>query len=43
MAIRLSDDKELVEEYKSLLISYYEGREKNKIKTFLKDKCFINI
>ena len=34
---------ELVEEYKSLLINYYEGKDKTKIKTFLKDKCFMEI
>lgn len=32
---------ELVEEYKGLLISYYEGRDEKAIKTFLKNKCYI--
>lgn len=31
------------EEYKKLLISYYEGKEVKKIKTFLKEKCFIKM
>ena len=34
---------ELTEEFKNLLIPYYEGKEKNKIKKFLKEKCYIGI
>jgi prophage maintenance system killer protein len=34
---------ELTEEYKKLLISYYEGKDNNKIKEFLKKKCYIKI
>lgn len=34
---------ELVEEFKILLISYYEGKDKIKIRKFLKEKCFIKI
>ena len=32
---------ELVEEYKGLLISYYEGKDEKAIKTFLKNRCYI--
>lgn len=32
---------ELIGEYKDLLINYYEG--KDKIKRFLKEKCFMKI
>lgn len=34
--------EELVEKYKKLLIKYYEGNNEE-IKTFLKEKCWINI
>lgn len=32
---------DLTDEYKKLLISYYEGTDENKIKIFLKEKCYI--
>lgn len=32
---------ELVDEYKDLLITYYEGKDTNKIKQFLKEKCYM--
>ena len=34
---------ELTDKYKELLISYYEGKDKNKIKEFLKDFCYIKM
>lgn len=34
---------ELTDEYKDLLINYYEGKDKTKIKRFLKEKCFMKI
>lgn len=34
---------ELADDYKNLLINYYEGRDNKKIKEFLKDKCYLNI
>ena len=34
---------ELVEEYKELLIKYYEGKDEKEIKKFLKDKCVSRI
>lgn len=34
---------ELTEEFKNLLISYYEGKEENKIRTFIKEKCYMKI
>ena len=34
---------EMVEEYKELLISYYEGKDEKNIKEFLKEKCVIKI
>lgn len=34
---------ELTEEYKKLLIDYYEGKGKKEIKDFLKEKCFVGI
>ena len=34
---------ELTDDYKSLLISYYEGKNNKEIKEFLKDKCYLNI
>ena len=34
---------ELTEEFKDLLIPYYEGKGENKIKKFIKEKCYINI
>ena len=34
---------ELTEKYKELLISYYEGKDKNEIKEFLKTLCYIKI
>ena len=33
----------LIDEYKDLLINYYEGKDKTKIKKFLKEKCFMKI
>ena len=33
----------LVEDYKKMLIMYYEGRDTNKIKQFLKDKCYVSL
>jgi len=34
---------ELTEEFKDLLIPYYEGKDKNKIKKFIREKCYISI
>ena len=34
---------ELTEDFKDLLISYYEGKDENKIKVFIKEKCYMNI
>ena len=34
---------ELTEEFKNLLIPYYEGKDEEKIKKFIKEKCYINI
>lgn len=34
---------ELKDEYKNLLINYYEGKDTAKIKKFLKEKCFMKI
>lgn len=34
---------ELTEEFKDLLIPYYEGKDKNKIRRFIKEKCYISI
>lgn len=34
---------ELTEEFKSLLIPYYEGKDKKNIKNFIKEKCYIKI
>lgn len=34
---------ELTEEFKDLLIQYYEGKNENKIKKFIKEKCYINL
>ena len=34
---------ELADDYKKLLIDYYEGKDKTKIKEFLKDKCYMSI
>lgn len=34
---------ELTDEYKDLLINYYNGKDKTKIKKFLKEKCFMKI
>lgn len=34
---------ELSEEYKNLLVKYYEGKSSKDIKTFLKEKCFMNL
>ena len=39
--IVIPEDK--VEEFKSLLVSYYEGKDIQKIKEFLKKDCYINI
>ena len=34
---------ELTEEFKDLLIPYYEGRDEKKIKKFIKEKCYMSI
>lgn len=34
---------ELTEEFKDLLIPYYEGKDENKIKKFIKEKCYMAI
>ncbi len=34
---------ELTEEFKDLLIPYYEGKDENQIKKFIKEKCYLNI
>lgn len=34
---------ELTEEFKNLLIPYYEGKDEDKIKQFIKEKCYISI
>lgn len=34
---------ELTEEFKDLLIPYYEGKDGNKIRRFIKEKCYISI
>lgn len=34
---------ELAMEFKVLLINYYEGKDEEIIKSFLRDKCFISI
>ena len=34
---------ELTEEFKDLLIPYYEGKDEKKIKEFIKEKCYISI
>ena len=34
---------ELTEEFKDLLIPYYEGKDKNKIKKFIEEKCYMSI
>ena len=34
---------ELTQEFKKLLIQYYEGKDKIKIKKFIKEKCYIKI
>ena len=34
---------DLTEEFKDLLIPYYEGKDKNKIKKFIKEKCYMSI
>ena len=34
---------ELIDEYKDLLINYYEGKDNEKIKNFLKEKCYMKI
>ncbi len=34
---------ELTEEFKNLLIPYYEGKEEKTIKQFLKDQCYMPI
>ena len=34
---------ELTEEFKDLLIHYYEGRDEKEIKKFIKEKCYISI
>jgi len=39
----ISIPTELTDEYKKLLVSYYEGKNIKEIRTFLKEKCFIGI
>ena len=34
---------ELTQEFKDLIISYYEGKDKKKIKEFIKQKCYMKI
>ena len=34
---------ELTEEFKNLLIPYYEGKDEKQIKKFIKEKCYMNI
>ena len=34
---------DLVEDYKEMLIMYYEEKDTNKIKQFLKDKCYVSL
>ena len=34
---------ELTEEFKDLLIPYYEGKDEKKIKKFIKEKCYMAI
>ena len=34
---------ELTQEFKDLLIPYYEGKNDNKIKKFIKEKCYMSI
>ena len=34
---------DLVEDYKKRLIMYYEGKDTDKIKQFLKDKCYVSL
>ncbi len=34
---------ELIDEFKDLLINYYEGKDENKIRDFIKEKCYIEI
>ncbi len=34
---------ELTEEFKDLLIPFYEGKDENKIKEFIKEKCYMGI
>ena len=34
---------ELTDEFKDLLILYYEGRDEKEIKRFIKEKCYMSI
>ena len=34
---------DLVEDYRKLLIMYYEGKDTDNIKAFLKDKCYVSL
>ena len=34
---------ELTEEFKNLLIPYYEGKDEEKIKNFIKEKCYMKL
>ena len=34
---------ELTQEFKDLLIPYYEGKDENNIKKFIKEKCYMSI
>lgn len=39
----ISIPAELTEEFKQLLIPYYEGKDDIKIKKFIKEKCYMSI
>ncbi len=34
---------EIIDEFKNMLIDYYEGKDENNIKKFIKEKCYIEI
>ena len=34
---------EIIDEFKNMLIAYYEGKDENNIKKFIKEKCYIEI
>lgn len=39
----ISIPAELTEEFKDLLIPYYEGKDEKEIKKFIKEKCYMSI